>query len=406
MLDSLAGEVSMRQVVRLQDCWGNSWRPAAAKLAARLPSAAAANDAGLGADGQQQGGAEDEDQIAGWNREQIAILRRLQAGLHQQQQDAAQPRSKRQRTAGGGAAAAQAPAGDAAAAAASAGGQGGPASEEQWALQLLMGKADAAGAVAGSSGQAAAAAAAGEGEAQPGQWQHVSTIVFDADGTCSVPETALPQLGISGVGDWQLCGRAVPASLAGNSALQLARDTAERLQLLLGSWQVVSESTAELVKQERVIKTKMASIAQRLKQADISAGKHESALSGLMQTLQRNQADAEQGRKDVVTRRGLAQESALLRLQQQATQAAGLRQLVGQGQGNWRRGPMLERPWQQAAPAARPCTDQEVSSYAIAFEVSSMLPTSCAARASVCLVLGVTVRATRTLLRVFLLLHV
>jgi hypothetical protein len=347
MLDNLATEVSSRQVVQLQDCWANGWKPAAAKLAARLSSAAAVNEAG----------AEDDGQHAGWSRKQLQMLQRLKAGLRQQQQDAAQPRSKRQRTAGGAAAAPQAPAGDTAA-----GGRGGPAPEEHWALQLLMRKQDAEGAAAGSSGQAAAAAAAGEDEAQPAQWQHITTIPFDADGTCTVAETVLSQLGISGVGDWQLHGRAVPASLASNSALQLVGDTAERLQLLLGSWQVVSESTAALVKQERVIKTKLQSISQRLKQADAAAGKHEAALSGLMQTLQRNRADAEQGRKDVATRRGLAQQPALLDLQQQAAQAAGVRQLVGQGQGNWRREPMLERPWQQAGPAAGVCSEQQVSS--------------------------------------------
>jgi hypothetical protein len=385
LLDNLDAASSVQQVLQLRDCWGNAWKPAAAKLAARLQAAAAAA-AGTEAepvspqDTQQQGGEEEEDYIQVLLRQNREALQRLaygsvQAGTQgqqpqqQQEQEPAQPASKRQRTSQRTAAPkGTAPAGASAAAAA--------AGDEQWVLQLLLYKGTpAAGAAAGSSMQAAAAAAAA-GEQPEQALRHIDTLLFDADGCCTVPARALRELGVDGVGEWQLYGQALPtgssavpgsgSSSGGFDPGMLRGEAGKRLQLLLGSLVVVSEGAQELAKKEKSLKQRLTGYQNRVKRAQLTAGNAAGELQVLQQRLAAAQAAAVQAGKVLKTRENnLTRQQPAVQLLQDVAAAAGQRQLLGgdrQRQG--RR--MLERPWLQPRPAGRaqqphrPCSNDEV----------------------------------------------
>lgn len=380
LLDSLGGASSLQQVVQLRDCWGNTWKPAAAKLAARLQATAAAAGAGPEADpASPQDTQHDDDEedlveaLLRKHRETLECLARgsLQAGTQgqPQQQEPSQPASKRQRTSQRTAASKCAPGAGAGTSAAAAG------PGEHWVLQLLLVKSTpTTGAAAGSSWQAAAAATAGE---QPEQaLRHIDTLSFDADGCCTVPATALCQLGVDGVGEWQLYGQAVPtgssaAPGSGSSGSfdpsMLRGEAGKRLQLLLGSWVVVSEGAKELTQKEMSVKLRLSAHQKRVKSAQATAGKAAAELHGLEQRLAVAQAAAVNARKDLQTRQNnLTAQQPPVRLLQDLEAAARQRQLLGGDRRQGRR--MLERPWLQPRPAGRPqqpqphrpCTDEEV----------------------------------------------
>lgn len=388
LLDNLDAVSSMQQVLQLRDCWGNAWKPAAAKLAARLQAAAAAATAGTEAKPvspqhtQQQGDDDDEeDYIQVLLRQNREALERLaygsvqaDTGAQQQQQqqepELAQPASKRQRTSQRTAASkAAAPAGTCAAAAA--------AGDEQWVLQLLLYKgAPAVGAAAAGSSMQAAAAATAAGEQPEQALRHIGTLLFDADGYCTVPARALRELGVDGVGEWQLYGQALPtgssavpgsgSSSGGFDPSMLRGKAGKRLQLLLGSWVVVSEGAQELKKKEGTLKQRLTGYQNRVKRAQVTANNAAGELQVLQQRLAAAQAAAVQAGKVLQTRtNNLTRQQPPLQLLHDVAAAAGQRQLLGgdrQRQG--RR--MLERPWLQPRPAGRAqqphrlCSDEEV----------------------------------------------
>lgn len=382
LLDGLGGASSLQQVLQLRDCWGNTWKPAAAKLAARLQATAASAAAGAGPEanpGSPQDTQHDDDEeeiietLLRKHRETLECLARgsVQAGTQgqPQQQAPSQPASKRQRTSQRTAASKGAP-GAAAGTSAAAAGPG-----EQWVLQLLLFQSTPATEAAAGSSRQAAAAAAGE---QPEQaLRHIDTLSFDADGCCTVPATALRQLGVDGVGEWQLYGQAVPtgSSAAPGSGSggsfdpsMLRVEAGKRLQLLLGSWIVVSEGAKELTQKEMTIKSRLAGYQRRVKSAQATAGKAAAELQGLEQRLAAAQAAAVNARKDLQTRKNnLTAQQPPVRLLQDVAAAARQRQLLcGDRQRQGRR--MLERPWLQPRPAGRPqqpqphrpCSEEEV----------------------------------------------
>jgi hypothetical protein len=368
MLDALGTTRSTQQTLQLQDCWGNTWTPAAAQLAARLPAAALDSDlspqgAQQGAAGQQQGGggsAVDDD----WaNKGIVARLEMLAAALQadqvqqqqqQEQQEAPEPRSKRQRTAAIGSFAG-APA--SAAAAGNGGAAGGmDGSQQQWSLHLLLLRALDAPDAAGSSNPAAAGG------------RCIQSLPFAADGSCVVPAMLLSELGIDSVGEWHLWAQAVCGSSSSSSSSSgagvTAASAAAGLRVQLGSWHIVLQSTREVKEAEVRVKLRVKALNEAVRLADTEVGEKEASLQGQAQKVREAEAAARNAERDVRQREQNVNEPRsrpLVQLQAAAGEDGRQQQLLGDA---GRRGMMLERPWVFSRDAGgatnRPCTDDEV----------------------------------------------
>jgi hypothetical protein len=365
VLGQLDQAQSTQQVLQLLDVWGNACKPAAAKLAARLPSSA---QAAVGAElqltplqsrQQQQQGQGQEDALAASDKfaltpEQQILMRQLAQGDF-----SSQPPAKRQRTTRSGQQAGAAP--DSAAHA--------DHTDYRWQLQLFLEVPGAAGAATSSR---AAAAAAGAGE--EGRVIRLITTVppppFDANGRCSVPALSLrEQLGVTSVGEYRLLGKAAPVSgetAAGSSSSSSGGLPADsQLVLLLGSWHVVNADTQELKQRQVAIRRAQQNLNQRVKAATKGADQQEASLAVAEGRLRTASAAVRAAKNTVDVQAGQSRPPAV-QLQQAAAAAAQQQRLL-----TGSRGQLLEHPWmrQQAGGpaqplqqqlAARPCTAVEV----------------------------------------------
>jgi hypothetical protein len=367
VLGQLDQAQSTQQVLQLLDVWGNVCKPAAAKLAACLPtSAQAAIGGGLQltprqSRQQQQQGHGEEDAPAVSDKyaltpEQQIMLRQLAQGDF-----SSQPPAKRQRTKRSGQQAA-------------ATSDGADDADHRWQLQLFLEVPGAAGAAINSKA-AAAAAAAGEEARVMRLITPVPPPPFDADGCCTVPALSLrEQLGITSVGEYRLLGKAAPVgggAAASSSSSSGGLPAGSQLVLQLGSWHVVSEGTKELTQRQVAVKKAQRDLEQRVKRADALAGQQQAARQGAQAALNSANAVVKLEHKRVMAGTEVLRKPPAEQLQQ-AAQAAAQQQrlLAGLGVGNRGSQPLLEHPWvrQHAGGqaqrlqqlAARPCQAHEV----------------------------------------------
>lgn len=317
ILQELPSTYSVQQTVQLRDCWGNAWRPAAEALSARL---SAGSRAGAGAD---------------------------DTGAEGQEQEEEQPPQKRRRTSGRRATADAAAAHDPAAAAA-----GGAGGGENWSvivLRALKTRADAAG----------------SDREEVLKWL-ITTLPFDEDGCCTVIASSLSALGLGSregvatVGEWQLLGQAVPIGRA--VEWDVGSPAAVPLQVVLGSWHIASQHTADLRKQEVRLQSALRQKETVARDAAAAMSQQQQELQRMLAELRKLQAEVTQQQRVVQQRsRNVQEHPRLLQLQQEVASAAPRAEQLAAAAGGRR---LLDRPWMRAAErrstVLRPMTDQEV----------------------------------------------
>lgn len=168
---------------------------------------------------------------------------------------------------------------------------------------------------------------------------------FDADGTSTVLPTTLTELGITSVGEWQLWGEA--AQVLGGSSSSVGAgmfdtNSEQRLQVLLASWHVASESNHQLMKRKQAIKAQSSKLNDDVARANTAKQRLEKELNSWEGRLQAAHNALELDLRNLQQRQhNMDVGPHLMQLQQEVVQMAPQRRLL---QVSAQR-QLLEHPW-------------------------------------------------------------